>query len=162
MCRSAYCIGKVKESRKMKPRTKIEREVLALRPRLKKCWRSRIREARELFTIHGYYSRRRSLVWCEKCGRVHHQEFPQMGTLVCLNEDEYRCPHCGASLIVDEVQTWSKLPVWNAKEFCYVTHIDGWSVVRSFYRRSLCGTHSCSPRHRAAGRRFCRQAWAQS
>lgn len=125
--------GNVKVIKGKRPLTKLQREAIALRPKLDKCWRSKIRPARELFTIHGWYHRKRQMVWCEACGKAHHQEFPEMGVQICLNQDEYICPHCGAHLIVNETATWSKLPHWSALQFAYVTNIEGWTVVRVFY-----------------------------
>lgn len=126
-------IGKVTTSKRRKGHTKLQMECLALRPKLDKYWRSKIRACRNLFTVHGWYHRKRSLVWCEACGQVHHQEFPEMGTNICLNENEYLCPHCGAPMIVNETPSWSKLPLWSAMQYAYVTNINNWTVVRVFY-----------------------------
>ena len=133
MCMSQYTIGNVKAGTSRKGRTKRQLECLALRPKLDKCWRSKIRGARELFQVRGWYSRKRSLVWCEACGQIHHQEFPEMGTRLCLNENEYVCPHCGAHLILEETDVWSSLPKYDASQYAYVTHINNWTVVRVFY-----------------------------
>lgn len=130
---SGYVCGNVKTKRGVRPKTKLQQECLSLRPKLDRCWRSKIREARDLFTVHGWYHRKRSLVWCEACGQVHHQEFHEMGVKICLNEGEYVCPHCGAHLIVNETDTWSKLPRWEAMTYYYVTNIENWTVVRAFY-----------------------------
>lgn len=133
MCLSQYTIGKVTEPKKVKRMTKVQREVLALRPKLDRRWRSKVSPARDEFMQHGWYSRSRSLVWCEQCGRTHHDEFPAMGPALCLNEDEYVCPHCGAHLIVHEVDVWSKKPQYTAIEYGYVTNVAGWTVLRVFY-----------------------------
>ena len=133
MCLGKYNIGKVTTSKRRKGQTKVQRECLALRPKLDRHWRTKIREARELFTVHGWYNRKRGMVWCEACGQAHHQEFPEMGTNICLNEGEYCCPHCGAPLIVNETPTWSKKEEWTAMQYAYVTNISGWTVVRVFY-----------------------------
>ena len=133
MCLGKYCIGKVTEPKKVSRLTKLQREVMALRGRLPKHWKRKVNPAYKLFTVHGYYSRKRQQVWCEACGKVHHQEFPEMGTKICLNENEYVCPHCGAHLIVDECNVWTGKPICDASQYGYVTHLEGWTVFRVFY-----------------------------
>lgn len=133
MCIGKYQCGNVKTKKGVRPKTKLQQECLRLRPKLDRCWRSKIREARDLFTVHGWYHRKRGLVWCEACGKVHRQEFPEMGVKICLNDGEYICPHCGEHLMVSETTMWSKLPRWDSMNYAYVTNIEGWTVVRNFY-----------------------------
>lgn len=134
MCLSQYTIGKVREPRKVSRLTKMQREAMALRPKLDKGLRSKVHAARQEFEQHGYYSRSRQLIWCEACGSVHHAEFPALALGIC----DYRCPHCGRHIHVDEVEVWSKKPRYDAIEYGYVTHIGSWTVLRVFYVERTC------------------------
>lgn len=105
----------------MRPRTSLEKEVVALSATLPAITGSQIEEAQK---SHCSMFHSNASTWCEHCGKVWNQ------TIKDEKRKCYLCPHCGAKLYIEKV---SRKTISRSKfYFALVQTCGGFQVVRSF------------------------------
>lgn len=114
----------------MKPRTKLQKEVLEMAKKLPPLTEvQKDYPYKKIFHKIGYYWKKGE-VWCQCCGHV--DEVLQPMLAVSLGVGSHICPGCGANL---KLEHWSKGSRRHSNESCYysiVQSFNGWIVVRTF------------------------------
>lgn len=131
MCLSGYCIGKVKEIKSMKPRTKKEQmfvEMASQLPPLTDAQRNYPKE--HIFDKTAYYWKKDSLVWCQCCGHMYHQDHNILA--VSLGVGEETCPHCGEHLTPKHWNETNRQEKNQGVYFTIITTFKGYQVFRTF------------------------------
>ena len=131
MCMGKYECGNVKTRKGMKPRTKLQREVLAMADRLPSLTEAKVRWARDRFEHVAYYWKLSGHTWCQECGHIWRQSAPELYVSI---KGECRCPNCGRELrmahyIAGHIERGERL---DEKLFAVVTSRGEWTVVRVF------------------------------
>ena len=113
----------------MKPRTKIQKQVVAMANAMKPYTEAQFEWAFKQFKpIAKYY--KKGEVWCLNCGHI--EPWGRESELaVSLGCCEYTCPHCGEKLIMEH---WKGSAVKNDETYYLstITTHKGWQVVRTF------------------------------
>lgn len=114
----------------MKPKTKLQKQVDALRTKLPEITEKQRQWAIDhCFEHRGYL--RKNTVWCTECG---HTWQPSEGHLILVLTD-LCCPHCGTKLKV----TSSRKQKENINEYyTVITTSRGFQVLRHYVARKFC------------------------
>lgn len=109
----------------MKPRTKIQKEVEALRMKLPQITTSQKKWAREkCFDDVGYVCK--GEVWCSHCGGVHIRTIPELGVALEVYK-KVSCPYCRSMLRLQNSRAKKKEM---SSVMSIVTTLGGWQVIR--------------------------------
>lgn len=108
----------------MKPRTKYERNVLAMSARLPRLTDRQKAYGFGLFKPTGFYTT--SELWCSNCGHVHYADYKSLSRTVVGIET---CEQCGEELTMEKSR---KTMQSDGKYVDFITTYKGWQVVRTF------------------------------
>lgn len=111
----------------MKPKSKIQHEVVALSATLPPLTPAQQQWAREhCFARMGYVCK--GYVWCSECGRQTPLNTPELSVTVGV-DTTHTCPCCGAKL---KLQTSTRRRYHDSVYYQVITTCRGYQVVRSF------------------------------
>lgn len=110
----------------MKPRTKLQKEVLALSKHLKPCPKRVFEWARKTVLDHYAYRLKSNKTVCLECGHEFETD---------KSSGEIRCPHCHARV---ELKTTTKSVYEDKAYFSYLTTVGGMQVLRTFLLTISC------------------------
>lgn len=118
----------------MKPRTKLQREVLEMRKELpelsdaQKSW-----AMKNCFEGIGYYWKTEKKIWCQICGHFDYVDLPEL--YVSL-EGNHVCPECGRELKLKswqyEKQNAERGNVYESALYSLITTHKKWTIIRTF------------------------------
>lgn len=112
----------------MKPRTKLERQLVEWSAKLPPLTEAQRKYAYGLFAKVGYYWKGSGKVWCQCCGHVEHKQLSELSVSLELFDT---CPKCGAHLHLRHWKEGQK-SYGEGKYFSIVRPYRGWMVVRTF------------------------------
>lgn len=113
----------------MKPKTKIEKQVVAWANSMPPASRAQRKWAfSHLFKATAKYFKKGE-AWCLNCGHIEPIKEPPLA--VSVGACDYTCPHCGEKLAMEH---WngSKTPNNEGAIFSVLTTSHGWQVIRTF------------------------------
>ena len=113
----------------MKPKSKLEREMLALAQKLPPITEKQRQYAyNHCFTPRAVYKIRKGEVRCLCCGQT--AVYPKAYIEACIDVEEYDCPYCGKSTGIEQLTKETKTR--ETKFFTILTTFRGFQVARTF------------------------------
>lgn len=113
----------------MKPKSKLERDMLALAQKLPPITEKQRQYAYDhCFTPRAVYKIRKGEVRCLCCGQT--AVYPKAYIEACIDVEEYDCPYCGKSTGIEQLTKETKTR--ETKFFTILTTFRGFQVARTF------------------------------
>lgn len=127
----------------MKPKTKLQKQVVELSRKLPPLTKAQKQYAvTGLFERLGYYWKKGE-VWCQCCGYVDHITKPMLA--VSIGVESHVCPNCGADLRLEHWNQSNRKIISETRNYSLVQSFKGWMVIRTFHVRrdniKGCDTH---------------------
>lgn len=115
----------------MKPRSRKQQmfvDMASQLPPLTEAQRTYPKE--HIFEKIAYYWKKDSLVWCQCCGHMYHQDHNCLA--VSIGVDDEVCPHCGAHLKPQHWTETNRSEKNQRAQYTIITTFKGYQVFRTF------------------------------